>query len=382
MPVRMTDSAGLLAELNEQIGPRRATSAAEAMAAAQINARLRQAGFSVDTRSLPATDRPGSRFVPVALFLAIITVLTGWQPLVGLIFGPGLMVLLLVDTLYAQLPVWQRRYTSQNIVAARPVSESDTQTPRQPRHRLIILAPLDTPPAWRGMTVLIAPTYEGLLARLSVSCLSILVAVGTTIWPEWRWVLIIGGLGGVFGFWWACWRQPPLSQPDGGLAALAALVLTGQQLPALQHVEVWAVAVGAAYYDRNGIKMLLERYPFDPADTSVIGLGPLAGGQLAVISRSGIFRQVSADPHLFQLAMIADRNDPGIDLEPQPLSSDDDLLSPFWKRGFRTLSIQAIPQRTSVLDPSLADRAARLVVAIAQALDAENNHDLSVLRTQ
>jgi len=381
MPVRMTDGAGLLAELSEQIGPRIATSAAEAIAAAQINARLRQVGFSVDTRSLSTVHRPGVRLVPVAILLMGAVMLAAWQPPMSLILSLWLMGLLLVDGLYAPLPVWQRRHTSQHIIAARPIVEATTQAPRLPRYRFVILAPLDTPPAWRGLSILIAPTRAGLLARLGISCLPVVVACATMVGSEWRWLLSAGAFGGSMSLLWAAWNQPPLAHPDGGLAALAALVRIGQQLPETHHVEVWAIAVGAAHCDPYGIPALLDRYPFDPTNTLVVGLGPLAGDQLIVISRSGLLHQEHADPLLYHLAMMADRNDPIIDLEPRTQARYDGILSPFRRRGFRTLSVQAVSQAQPVIEPTVIERAARLMIAIVKALDAERNDDLPVLRS-
>ncbi len=381
MPVRITNGTGLLTELSEQIGPRSATSAAEAVAAAQINARLRQVGFSVDTRSLSTINRPGVRLVPIAIFLMVTAMLAAWQPPIGLILSLWLMGLLLVDGLYAPLPVWQRRHTSQHIIAARPIVEATTQAPRLPRYRFVILAPLDTPLVWRGLNILIAPTRAGLIARLLISCLPIVVACATMVGSEWRWLLSVGALCGCMGLLWAAWNRPPLAQPDGGLAALATLVRIGQQLPETHHVEVWAIAVGAAYCDPYGIQALLDRYPFDPTNTLVVGLGSLAGDQLIVISRSGLLHQERADPVLYQLAMMADRNDPLIDLEPRTQASYDSILSPLRRRGFRTLSIQAVSQGPSVIEPMVIERATRLIIAIVQALDTEQYNDLPVLRS-
>lgn len=381
MPVRTLDSAGVVAELIAQLGPRPATSAAEAMAAAQINARLRQAGFSVATHSLPAAAHPGTRFAPAAIGLMVAIGLAAWQPVVGIALGFWLMALLLIDGIYAPLPPLRQRRISQNIIAVRPIEASDTQTPPQPRWRLVLLAPLDTPPVWRGLARLIAPTYEGLLARLVLGSLPLAIAAATTA-PALRWTLAIGAFAGALLLFWASRRQPPLMQPDGGIAALATLIIAGQTIPRLQHVEVWAVAVGAAYCDQNGLKTLIARYPFEPAHTLIIGVGPLAGGQLAIISRSGVFRNEPADPLLYRLAMNADRTEPVIDLEPHTQAVRDDLLSPLRQRGFRTLSIRAVPNSENTFNPLLAERAARLIAAIACALDTETNDDLPILRAK
>ncbi|WP_322489466.1 hypothetical protein [Chloroflexus sp.] len=381
MPVRTLDSTGVATELIDQIGPRPATSAAEAMAAAQINARLRQAGFSVATHSLPATAHPGARLAPAAVGLMAAIGLAAWQPVVGMTVGFWLMALLLVDGIYAPLPPLRQRGISQNIIAVRPIEVAETQTPPQPRWRLVLLAPLDTPPVWRGLARLIAPTYEGLLARLALGSLPLAIAAIPTA-SALRWTLTIGAFAGALLLLWATRRQLPLMQPDGGIAALATLIIAGQTIPRLQHVEVWAVAVGAAYCDQNGLKALIARYPFEPANTLIIGLGPLACGQLAIISRSGVFRHETADPLLYRLAMDADRAEPVIDLEPHTQAARDELLSPLRQRGFRTLSIRAIANGENTFTPLLAARAARLIAAIACALDTETNDDLPILRAK
>ncbi len=382
MPVRTPDGTEVLAELTMQLGPRPATSTAEAIAAAQINARLRQAGFSVDTRSLPTVAHPGGRFVPVAVALMAAITITAWQPVIGAIIGLWLMILMVVDALFSPLPAFRQRHMSQNIIAARSIEGAATESPAQPQWRLVILAPLDTPPVWRGLARLIAPTSEGLLFRLVLSGLPVMVAAGIAVWPTLRWLLTLTALTGALMLLWATRRPLPLMQPDGGLAALATLTVAAQQLPRLHYVEVWAVAIGAAHCGQNGINTLMARYPFEPEHTLVIGLGPLASGQLAIISRDGILRHETADPFLVRLAMTADRADPVIDLEPRALTARDELLSPLRQRGFRTLGIRAVPNRSTTHNPQLVERAARLIVAIAQALETETNNDLSVSRTQ
>ncbi|MGC8799230.1 MAG: hypothetical protein C0184_08780 [Chloroflexus aggregans] len=370
MPVQPFNPVGILAGLAEQLGPRRATSTAEAVAAAQINARLRQAGFSVDTRSLPAVDHPGVRFRPVAVWLIAVTVLSGWLPVAGIVLVLWLVAVLCADALATPLPVLRRQRMSQNIIAALPIAVTDIDKPSQPRWRLVIVAPLDTPPAWRGISHLIAPTTEGLLIRLVFTSLP-LVSATTAAWTIWQWSLLIVALLGAIGWLWATYRPIELMEPDGGIAALAALLIAGHHLHGLRHVEVWAVTIGAAYCDQHGIKTLLTRYPFDPRNTFVIGLGPLACGQLAIISRDGVLRHERADQFLYQLAMMADQTDPVIDLEPRTLAVRDELLAPFRQRHFRTLSIRAIADSRYEYDPSLAERAARLIGAIARALDNE-----------
>ncbi|MDW8402902.1 hypothetical protein [Chloroflexus sp.] len=382
MPVYVSDSAGVVAELIAQFGHRPATSAAEAMAAAQINARLRQAGFSVATHSLPATAHPGKRFTPVATALMVAIGLAVWQPLVGAALGLWLMALVLVDGVYAPLPSLRQQSMSQNIIAVRPIEIANNQAPTQPRWRLVLLAPLDTPPVWQGLARLIAPSFEGLLARLALGSLPLAIATGAIVWPALRWPLTFASFASAWLFFWISRRQLPLRQPDGGIAALATLIITGQNIPRLQHVEVWAVAVGAAHCDHSGIKTLIARYPFDPANTLIIGLGSLAYGQLAIMSRHGIFRHETADPLLYRLAIAADRADPGIDLEPHSQAARDELLSPLRQRGFRTLKICAVPNGDTTLNPLLSERAARLIIAIACLLDAETNDDLSILRAE
>ncbi len=381
MPVGSVDSAALLTSLTEQIGPRRATSSAEAVVAAQLNARLRQAGFSVDTRPVPALDRPGARLLPVALALLALTALSVWYPLSGIVLGPWLMTLVIVDALLAPLPVLRRRSFSQNIIAARPIEPLSARAPAQPRWRLLILAPLDTPPAWSGLDSLQAPTYNGLLARLLVSSAPLITVITALSFPGLRWPVALAGLIAVTALAWSAQRQPALQQPDGGLAALAAMIMAAQQLPSLCQVEVWMIAVGASYCDQNGVKTVLARYPFDPSQTLVISLHALARGQLAIISRDGVFRHERADPFLCRLATAADRADPTIDLEPHTLAARDELLSPMRRRRFRAISIQAVPNGDAHLNPHLAERAARLLAAIAQMLDNEADHDLSVARS-
>ncbi|WP_298817183.1 hypothetical protein [Chloroflexus sp.] len=384
MPVRIPDGAEVLSELTAQFGQRLPTSAAEAMAAAQINARLRQAGFSVDTRPLPTVAHPGARFASVAVALLVAIALAVWHPVSGIIIGLGLMACLMVDALYTPLPVWRQSHLSQNIIAARPIEGATAERPGQPRWRMVLLAPLDTPPVWRGITRLIAPTREGLFARLTLCSLPIAIAVSATSWPVLRWMLASGALIGALVLLWTTRRPVPLMQPDGGLAALATLLVAAQQLSGLRHVEVWPVAIGAAHCSQNGISDLIKRYPFEREQTVMIGLGPLTAGQLTIMSREGVFRHEQADPLLIRLAMAADRADPVIDLEPRAQAVRNELLSPLQQRGFRVLGIRAAANGVTSLDPQLVERAARLIVAIAHTLEieSETNDDLSALRTK
>jgi hypothetical protein len=58
------------------------------------------------------------------------------------------------------------------------------------------------------------------------------------------------------------------------------MVLSAQRLRDLEHVEVWAAAVGASSLDPGGVEDLLRIYPFEQERTLLIALEQLDGGQL------------------------------------------------------------------------------------------------------
>ncbi|NJO84596.1 MAG: hypothetical protein HC828_18710 [Blastochloris sp.] len=120
------------------IGPRRATSLAEAQAAAYLDGRLRRAGMRVspDTFSSPASV--GWDGVLLGVFALISTALYYWLPLPSLLLALWNLALVCWRLTRPRQPLLAPRRDSQNIIGTRAVN-------RNPRWRVVMLAPLDSP---------------------------------------------------------------------------------------------------------------------------------------------------------------------------------------------------------------------------------------------
>lgn len=354
------------------VGARPATSPAEARAAAFVNGRLRRAGMGVSTYALRSVRRPGGAYAVLAALGLVATALTPLLPQPSLLFAAVILAALLYDALFTPLlPLW-RRGTSQNIVGIRAIADAGGLVPRLPRWRVVLLAPLDTPAVRSGLGTLAGPSRFATLTRLAAPSLLLGAALG--LWlapaqPAWWVLLATGGL--LLLALLIADLLPLLPAPeDGSRVALATLVATASRLGALDQVELWAVAVGAAASDPAGALSLLARYPFENEATLVIALEQFTGNQLVYATREGGLVARPADALLVRLAAAADAADPRIDAEPRSLEAKGALAGPLQHRGMRTLSISAreAPESSAVL---LAERATRLVVGIVRALDAE-----------
>ncbi|MCX7790524.1 MAG: hypothetical protein N2378_07770 [Chloroflexaceae bacterium] len=366
----------LVAELAERIGLRRPTSAEEARAAAFVNGRLRRAGMGVSAYELRVAPRAGAVYALFAALGMAGAALAFFFPWLGLLWGLGLLAIALVDAFVAPLPPLGPRRVSQNIVGTRAIAEATGVPPVQPRWRVVLLAPLDTPPLRHGPAVLAGAGRGAALARLAAAALLAVGALAPLALPGPWWPLQVGA-GLLFGLILIGATRPFTPDPsDGGCVALAALVAVATRLSALERVEVWAVAVGAASSDPWGVISLLRRYPFEPERTLVIALESLAAGQLVYATAEGALRSRPADALLVRLAAAADAADPHIDADPRCLATEGVLAAPLRRLGYRTLTVvtHAAPGATppsSPADTRLAERATRLVAGLVRQIDAE-----------
>ncbi|MCS6882970.1 MAG: hypothetical protein RMK84_18305 [Oscillochloridaceae bacterium] len=366
----------LVAELAERIGPRRPTSAEEARAAALVNGRLRRAGMGVSAYELRVVPRAGAVYAVYAALGIAGVGLAFFAPWLALLWGAGLLAIALTDAFVAPLPPLGRRRVSQNIVGTRAVAEAARTPPVQPRWRVVLLAPLDTPPLRRGITVLAGTARSGVLVRLAAAVLLAGGALGAALLPG-PWWLLHGSAGLLFGLILIGATRPCVPDPsDGGRAALAALVATATRLEALARAEVWAVAVGAASSDPWGVISLLRRYPFERERTLVIALDALSVGQLVYATAEGALRSQATDPLLVRLAAAADAADPQVDADPRCIATESALAAPLRRLGYRTLTVTAgaAPGAASDAAPAdtrLVERAARLVAGLVRQIDAE-----------
>ncbi len=366
----------LVDELAERIGLRRPTSPEEARAAAFVNGRLRRAGMGVSTYELRAVPRPGTGSLLFGALGVTSALLALALPGPGLLLSLGLLAVALVDGLVAPLPAVGRRRVSQNIVGTRAVAGAGGLMPAEPRWRVLLLAPLDTPAQQPGLAALASTTRAAVLSRLGAATLLVAGSLLAALLPG-PWWLVQLAAALLFVLILVGATRPFTADPvDGGQAALAALVAAVSRLGPMERVELWAVAVGAAGSDPGGVTSLLQRYPFERERTLVIALEQLIGGQLVYATAEGALRSRPADDLLVRLAAATDAADPQIDADPRRLTTDGILASPLRRLGYRTLTIVASPAPGGVAAPAppaarLVERVARLVTGIVQRLEAE-----------
>lgn len=370
------DEAYELESLVDQLasaGPRPPTSPAEARAAAFVNGRLRRAGMGVSTYEVRAVRRPGGAYAAIAALGLLAAALTPLLPLPSLLCALLILCALLYDALAAPLLPVGPRGVSQNIVGTRAIAGAGGLAPRQPRWRVLLVAPLDSPAPRAGLARLAAPARGPALLRAAAPALLAGAAAAAWLAPAALWWPALAAAAALFAAVLAADLLPPRPAPaDGGLAALAALVAAATRLGALDRVEVWAVAVGAAGSDPRGVASLLQRFPFERGSTLVIALEQLAGAQLVYATREGGPAAGPADPLLLRLAGAADAADPRIDAEPRAIGVAGDLAAPLRRRGLRALTVLAgSPAAEAGVDPAMIERATRLVVGVVRALEGE-----------
>lgn len=361
----------LVGQLADQAHPRMAGSPAEATAAAYVNGRLRRAGMGVATYPLRVTARPGGAYVGLGALGLLAAAMSPILPLPSLLLALGVLAWLIADGLGTPIPPLGRRSASQTIIGVRAIEGAAGLAPRAPRWRVVLLAPLDSALAWRGLRTLAGPTRVGALGRIGAAALVVAGAAAALLLPGVWWLIGLPGALGCLLLALAALGRPVPSADDGGLAALAALLSVAQRVERLATVELWAVAVGAAGADPRGVTALLPRLPFDRSMTLFIGLEQLAGEQLVIVTRDG------ADELLLDLAGAADAADPQIDAEPRPHDRPSCLTAPLRQHGYRTLTILAHrtgadtppPAGRGAPDPQLVERATRLVSAIIAQLE-------------
>jgi len=371
------DPFDILAEIAETIGPRRATSLAEAQAAAYLDGRLRRAGLRVSVDALSASASTGWDGVLLGVLAALSTLLYYWFPLPSLGLAIWSLAIAVWRAWRHNTPLLVRRRASQNVIGTR------VQTP-QSRWRVVLLAPLDSPP-------LLIPAFRWLRygRRLAIGRV-----VACTL-------LVIGALLGLADAQriWLYSQCVPVSYlllaavidlsligaaaSDGATnhaGALATLLASATTLSMLEQVELWVVGLGASI-SGAGLADLLRRYPFEPERTLFIGLESLGSGRLSYVTGEGFVLRYPADPLLLQLVGLADAADPVIDAEPRSLRSRTILgrqVLPGW-RGLiitcRDPSGEAPgwasrADSVAAIDPAILDRAVRLVVGLVQRINA------------
>jgi hypothetical protein len=167
------------------------------------------------------------------------------------------------------------------------------------------------------------------------------------------------------------------------------LLAAAEQLQTLRTVELWTIALGATATGSSGVRDLLARYPFPPAQTLFLNLEHIAAGQLTYASREGVVRQHTADARLVQLAELVDTRDPLINAEPRPYRTAPSLATLLYARSYRVLSILSHTDEPVTisdarplanLDAQMLERTTRFVVGIVQQLDQEQRNGAATQR--
>ncbi len=363
-----------------EIGPRAATSLGEAQAAAYLDGRMRRAGLRVSADAFRAPVGVGWDGVVIALLALVGVALYYWLPIPSLALALWNTVLAAVGWWRPAAPLLQRKRPSQNVIATRALNSL-------PRWRVVLLAPLDSPPVAGPLVRALAVPPRQLFGRLLACTVIALLCVGAFFGPvELRrvlWYLQFVGVAyllllAALDAWLA--RAPATAGAANHAGALATLLQCADTLAALEHTELWAVALGASA-GGAGMADLLRRYPFDRAMTLFVGLESLGGGRPSFATREGRLPPRPADALLLRLAAEADAADPLINAEPRLYTSEPTLLAPLRRAGFRTLTLIGLDAEgqpalrgsaddtPEQIDGAALDRAIRLVQALVKRID-------------
>lgn len=368
------DIEALLIQLEEQAHPRRAGSPGEAMMAAFVNGRLRRASMGVATYPLQVTVRTGGSYVVMSLLGLLLLAMSFWLPLLSFLVALILLGWMIVDAFGAPIPPIGPSSASQTIVGVRAIEGAAGLTPRVPRWRLVLLAPLDTSLAWRGLRRLASSGGVGQLWRLGTALLLVITVGVALLLPTVWWFVVLPGALGWLLLLLAAHTQPVLQPANGEIEALATLLSVAQRERRLQNVELWAVAVGATQVDPRGLTGLLRRLPFEPDSTIFVSIERLAGEELTLVA------------HDTSMALIADsnglveRSEPWVKSKPGWIDQRSRLTWMLQRYGYRTLSIMSHPAtadragfhegRRAAL---LVERVSRLVSGIIAQIEQSNN---------
>lgn len=373
---RREEASEVVDHLLHNIGVRRATSLAEAEAAAYLDGRLRRAGLGVSIEIFRTARHGGYVYLLLGLLALLAAILARWMVLPSFLLASWGLALTLSDLLLAPLPVLAPRRESQNVHGSRACEKTT-------RWRLVLLAPLDTALRCDGIYSLSGRHRNALIARCLAAGLLTLFALLNMLDPAlpiWRYLafapaiyLLLSGL-----------PLQPLTpshsaSASGRAAALAVLPRVAEQCRHLRQVEVWFLALGATATGPAGLHDLLQRYPFPKAETLWIGIEQIDQGQLTFTTREGLLREYPADTLLTRLIADVDAADDTIDIEPRAYNHTASLVTPLLRRGYRAVTLVSRPtfanlpanssNSAGIDTPDMIDRTTRLLLGIIRRLD-------------
>lgn len=366
-----------------EIGPRRATSLQEARAAAYVDGRLRLAGLHVSADVFRAPASIGWDGVITGLAGAASAALFYWMPLVSVGLTIAILVLAAWRTARPGAPLLARRRESQNVIGTRTRGAGV-------QRRVVLLAPLDSPPQLGNLGRLLGDGRRPHVGRLAGAALLL--------------ALQLAGIMDVQRFWWYTQVIPAAlllalgaldvlvlgrAYSPGAVSyagALAALIAAAEELARVEQTELWLVALGATW-SGDGLRDLQRRYPFERDTTTFVELNGLGSGGLAYVTREGRLVESVVEPRLLQLAATADSTDPLIDAEPRPFAGAATIARLLRRKGWRAMTVIClgndgqVPYRATAADtPDIASaevlqRAVRLLVGIVRQIDTGSQQD-------
>lgn len=361
-------------ELASEIGPRRATSKAEAQAAAVVAGLLRRSGLEVTIQTFAAAAAPTAGLLGLVALGLLAAGAGYWLPL------PSALLALWSSFLAwrelrgpAMLATLLRRRESQNVVGTRAASET-------PYWRVVLLCHLDSPPVLSVRSTRLL--HLGLLLIPLALFAQAALLLASHWWPS-AWIaalvpLALLGLSGAVLLWrerWARWAPGAVSAAGAAVAAAAAATLQD-----LQYVELWVVATGAGAAGGAGTTQLLKRYPFPTGETCFINLPALGRGRLTLITREGSLRRLRSDRFL-QMLIASVAAEKRIALDSRPVSVERLENSAPLARGYRAVSLAGLDPsgmlagyRSADDDPQTLDQAQledalQLLIAVIRRLD-------------
>ncbi len=284
----------VIAVLADEIGPRPATSTAEARAAALVAAQMRQIGLEVGVQTFAAAAAPSAGLGLLAAIGTAAALLGWWLPV------PSMLLVALLLWLSGRelngpptLAAMLRRHPSQNVIGTRAAD-------RPPRSRIILLAHLDSPrivtPRWSRYlrwSLLIVPGELLLLLGLLAARWAWPVTAPLLLAP----LLLLAGSAALI--WW---RERRAMWSHGAVdAAALATTMAAAETPLADDVELWVVALGAGAAGGAGLHALLDVYPFPVDETWFINLPWLGRGTLTLVTGEGLWRERPTDPRLSQI---------------------------------------------------------------------------------
>lgn len=369
--------ADAVSRIASEIGPRAATSVGEAQAAAYLDGRLRRAGLRVAIDAFRAPIMPGGDGVLLALIGLVSATLYGWLPLPSLLLSIWSLAIALVMFSRSGAPLLTWRRTSQNVIATRAA-------PQPIRQRIVLLAPLDSPPTQGWLTQLLENDLRPLVGR-AVACgaltLFALIGImdGGSIW-WYAQVLPAAYMSLLAALNLQALRAPATVGAVNHAGALATLLASAEELNGIQHTELWVVGLGASN-STAGLSDLLRRYPFDHATTLFVNIEGIGAGALSYVTREGLLREHAADQLLLQQIAAVDADDPFINAEPRIYTGRRTMAHPLHAGGRRALTITCLgpdgrtPYRNSladtadVVDAQTLERTVRLITGLVRKID-------------